>query len=137
MQPERRVFRWREIARITLTQFEGDLNRILVLPYAAAAKALKQFPAAIQLTLLRLTCYCVSTVRRFARPLSRCAKNAQRPERRSVRLRRRNGAGLPQLFVVAIEEIEGWFVRHRDHVDFVLIETHRHIVFGLIRRPLR
>jgi len=44
MRPETRVFRWREIARITLTQFEGDLDRILEWPYAAAKKALKQFP---------------------------------------------------------------------------------------------
>ena len=39
-----RVFRWREIARITLNQFAGDLNSILALPYAEAKKALKQFP---------------------------------------------------------------------------------------------
>jgi endonuclease III len=44
MQPETRVFRWREIARITLNQFDGDLDSILKLPYAAAKKALKQFP---------------------------------------------------------------------------------------------
>jgi endonuclease-3 len=44
MQPERRVFRWREIARITLTQFDGDLTKVLALPYSVAAKALKQFP---------------------------------------------------------------------------------------------
>jgi len=44
MRPETRVFRWREIARITLTQFEGDLDRILQEPYAKAKKALKQFP---------------------------------------------------------------------------------------------
>src|SRR5271154_6760709 len=29
MRPETRVFRWREIARITLSQFDGDLNSIL------------------------------------------------------------------------------------------------------------
>jgi endonuclease III len=29
MRPEVRVFRWREIARITLTQFGGDLDQIL------------------------------------------------------------------------------------------------------------
>jgi endonuclease-3 len=45
MRPETRVFRWREIARITLTQFEGDLDRILQGPYAQARKALKQFPS--------------------------------------------------------------------------------------------
>jgi endonuclease-3 len=44
MRPETRVFRWREIARITLNQFCGDLDSILKLPYAAAKKALKQFP---------------------------------------------------------------------------------------------
>ena len=44
MRPETRVFRWREIARITLTQFEGDLDRLLQGPYAQAKKALKQFP---------------------------------------------------------------------------------------------
>jgi len=44
MRPETRVFRWREIARITLTQFDGDLNSILRKPYAEAKRALKQFP---------------------------------------------------------------------------------------------
>jgi endonuclease-3 len=44
MRPETRVFRWREIARITLQQHEGDLNSILKLPYAQAKRALKQFP---------------------------------------------------------------------------------------------
>src|SRR5262249_48133696 len=44
MLPETRVLRWREIARITLTQFQGDLDRILQGPYAQARKALKQFP---------------------------------------------------------------------------------------------
>lgn len=44
MRPETRVFRWREIARITLEQFDGDLNRILDMPYAKAKRALKQFP---------------------------------------------------------------------------------------------
>jgi endonuclease III-like uncharacterized protein len=32
------------IARITLSQFDGDLDQILKLPYAQAKKALKQFP---------------------------------------------------------------------------------------------
>jgi endonuclease III len=45
MRPETRVFRWREIARITISQFDGDLDRILDEPYAAAKKALKQFPS--------------------------------------------------------------------------------------------
>jgi endonuclease III len=44
MRPETRVFRWREIARITLAQFGGDLNAILSKPYAEAKRALKQFP---------------------------------------------------------------------------------------------
>jgi endonuclease-3 len=44
MRPTMRVFRWREIARITLTQFAGDLSSVLTLPYAEAKKALKQFP---------------------------------------------------------------------------------------------
>ena len=44
MRPETRVFRWREIARITLEQFGGDLDSILKEPYAKAKKALKQFP---------------------------------------------------------------------------------------------
>ena len=43
MRPKVRVFRWQEIARITLSQFD-DLDRILKLPYAQAKKALKQFP---------------------------------------------------------------------------------------------
>ena len=44
MRPETRVFRWREIARITLTQFGGNLDTILTEPYAKARRALKQFP---------------------------------------------------------------------------------------------
>jgi endonuclease-3 len=44
MRPETRVFRWREIARITLQQYDGDLDLILSLPYSEAKKALKQFP---------------------------------------------------------------------------------------------
>jgi endonuclease-3 len=44
MRPEMRVFRWREIARITLDQYNGDLDSILGQPYAEAKKALKQFP---------------------------------------------------------------------------------------------
>jgi endonuclease-3 len=44
MRPEVRVFRWREIARITLQQFSGDLNPILDKPYDEAKRALKQFP---------------------------------------------------------------------------------------------
>lgn len=44
MRPETRVFRWREIARITNTQFGGDLDCILKEPYAKAKKALQRFP---------------------------------------------------------------------------------------------
>jgi endonuclease-3 len=44
MRPEIRVFRWREIARITVTQFAGDLDQILREPYQKAKRALKQFP---------------------------------------------------------------------------------------------
>ena len=44
MRPETRVFRWREIARITLTQFGGKLDAILQEPFAQARRALKQFP---------------------------------------------------------------------------------------------
>ena len=38
------VFRWREIARITVDQFDGDLNPLLKLSYKEAKKGLKQFP---------------------------------------------------------------------------------------------
>jgi len=44
MRPETRVFRWLEIARITIEQFGGNLDAILQGPQAAAKKALKQFP---------------------------------------------------------------------------------------------
>ena len=44
MRPEMRVSRWREISRIALSQYAGDLDSILKLPYAEAKKALKQFP---------------------------------------------------------------------------------------------
>ena len=44
MRPETRVFRWREIARITLQQFGGNLDVILERPFNEARKALKQFP---------------------------------------------------------------------------------------------
>jgi endonuclease III len=44
MRPETRVFRWREIARITISQFGGDLDSILQLPYDKAKRALHQFP---------------------------------------------------------------------------------------------
>jgi endonuclease III len=44
MRPETRLFRWREIARVTLQQYAGDLDSILKLPYTKAKKALRQFP---------------------------------------------------------------------------------------------
>ena len=44
MRPETRVLRWREIARITLEQYAGDLSTILKWPYSAAKSALKEFP---------------------------------------------------------------------------------------------
>ena len=44
MRPQVRVFRWLEIARITMSQFDGDLDRILQEPLEKAKKALKQFP---------------------------------------------------------------------------------------------
>jgi len=44
MRPETRVFRWLEIARITMGQFDGDLDSVLKQPYDKAKKALKQFP---------------------------------------------------------------------------------------------
>src|SRR5215469_13369990 len=34
MHPEKRVFRWREIARVTLDQYNGNLDSILTQPYA-------------------------------------------------------------------------------------------------------
>jgi endonuclease III len=45
MRPETRVFRWREIARITNSQFGGNLGSVLQLPYAQAKRALQQFPS--------------------------------------------------------------------------------------------
>jgi endonuclease III len=44
MRADTRVFRWREIARITQTQFDGDLNTVLEQSYAKARRALIQFP---------------------------------------------------------------------------------------------
>ncbi len=44
MRPETRVFRWQEIARITIEQFGGNLEQILKRPYGQAKKALTQFP---------------------------------------------------------------------------------------------
>jgi endonuclease-3 len=45
MRPDTRVLRWTEISQITVDEFDGDLNRILELPYAQAKKALKLFPS--------------------------------------------------------------------------------------------
>jgi endonuclease-3 len=45
MRPETRVFRWQEIARITATEFQGNLEQILEWPFARAMKALKLFPS--------------------------------------------------------------------------------------------
>jgi endonuclease-3 len=44
MRPETRVFRWRQIAFITMNEFDGDLDSILTRPYPEAAKALHKFP---------------------------------------------------------------------------------------------
>lgn len=44
MRPAMRVFRWRQIAQITLEQFGGNLDSILEWPFAEAKKALKRFP---------------------------------------------------------------------------------------------
>lgn len=44
MRPETRVFRWREVARITLEQFDGNLDQILEWPYKKALKVLRTFP---------------------------------------------------------------------------------------------
>lgn len=45
MRPETRVFRWREIARIAMLEFGGDLNgAIAKLPWDKAARALRHFP---------------------------------------------------------------------------------------------
>jgi endonuclease III len=44
MRPETRVFRWREIARITIDQYGGDLDAILKGPYDKARRALQGFP---------------------------------------------------------------------------------------------
>src|SRR4030081_3842879 len=42
MRPETRVFRWQEIARITLQEFKGDLDQILGWEYAKAKKRSKR-----------------------------------------------------------------------------------------------
>jgi endonuclease-3 len=44
MRPEVRVERWLAIARIALTEFDGDLNKAAQLPVKAAKKAFQRFP---------------------------------------------------------------------------------------------
>ena len=60
MRPETRVFRWREIARITREQFAGDLDQILTWDYAKARKALQQFPNIGQPGAEKILMYCGS-----------------------------------------------------------------------------
>jgi endonuclease-3 len=45
MRPAMRLFRWRQIAQLTLSQFGGRLESILELPLNEARKALKLFPS--------------------------------------------------------------------------------------------
>jgi endonuclease-3 len=45
MRPEVRVERWLTIARIVLTEFQGDLRNAVRLPLKEAKKALQRFPA--------------------------------------------------------------------------------------------
>lgn len=58
MRPETRVFRWREIARITLEQFEGNLDQILAWDYAKAKKALHRFPSIGEPGAEKILMYC-------------------------------------------------------------------------------
>lgn len=58
MQPEKRVERWNEIARITIEQFGGDLDGILNEPYARAKKALQQFPSIGEPGAEKILMYC-------------------------------------------------------------------------------
>lgn len=44
MRPEVRVERWLTIARITLSEFQGDLHNAVKLPLKQAKKALERFP---------------------------------------------------------------------------------------------
>jgi len=44
MRPEVRVERWLSIARITLSEFQGDLHNAVTLPLKQAKKALQRFP---------------------------------------------------------------------------------------------
>src|SRR5580704_1336440 len=45
MRPEVRVERWRTIANIALSEFHGDLRKVLELPLKEAKKALQRFPS--------------------------------------------------------------------------------------------
>jgi endonuclease-3 len=58
MRPETRVFRWREIARITLEQFAGNLEQILTWNYAKAKKALHRFPSIGEPGAEKILMYC-------------------------------------------------------------------------------
>jgi endonuclease-3 len=44
MRSEVRVSRWLEIARICRHEYDGDLSRVLAVPWSQAKKALQQFP---------------------------------------------------------------------------------------------
>jgi endonuclease III len=58
MQPGTRVMRWREIARITLQEFGGDLDRVLKMEFAKAKKALRQFPSIGEPGAEKILMYC-------------------------------------------------------------------------------
>jgi endonuclease-3 len=58
MRPETRIFRWQEIARITLQQFQGNLEQILEWPWAKAKKALKLFPTIGEPGAEKILLYC-------------------------------------------------------------------------------
>ena len=58
MRPQTRVFRWLEIARITMDQYGGDLDGILKEPHAKAKKALKQFPTIGDPAAEKILLYC-------------------------------------------------------------------------------
>ena len=58
MRPEVRVLRWREIARITLEQFDGNLDQILAWDYAKAKKALHRFPSIGEPGAEKILMYC-------------------------------------------------------------------------------
>ncbi len=58
MRPAMRVFRWRQIAQITLNRFGGNLDSILQLPFEDARKALKQFPNIADPAAERILLFC-------------------------------------------------------------------------------